>query len=119
VASGYSAPKIDSRLDFAVCATNEDGSLDYEFGTGARSRHWVPASLQRDLQPTGKDRGRGGRLGVARYNADGSLDTAVSVLPTRSTAHFIHRRRPVVVLSGNAQVYDAELHAQETTPAPR
>jgi uncharacterized delta-60 repeat protein len=88
--NSYSGSNASSNLNFTLARYNADGSLDTTFGSGGVVRtdfyggndvinaivftpdHKIDA-VGRAYIPSGKSAGM--QIGVARYNADGSLDT--------------------------------------------
>src|SRR6266511_1903342 len=80
--------QIGSTLGFAVARYNANGSLDSSFGTGGKvttgfggsQGAWIDGiALQKDGKIVAAGQGRSGTtaaFGLARYNANGSLDTS-------------------------------------------
>jgi uncharacterized delta-60 repeat protein len=113
---------IDGRAyrDFLVVRYGADGSLDPSFGAGGHVRtdfegsDWAEGVL---IQPDGKIVAAGyagGRFGVARYNADGSLDgsfgeggkvrTAVGPGGASSAAAVALQADGKIVVAGEASI---------------
>jgi uncharacterized delta-60 repeat protein len=88
VAAGWTGPRTSNDYRFAVARYNPDGSLDSTFSgdgvastdfTGGNDYAWDMA-LQADekIVAVGSAAGQGERFALARYNANGSLDTTFS-----------------------------------------
>lgn len=131
VVAGYSDQDGATNQDFAVARYHPDGSLDTGFGgVGMVTTHLGPAyqwDLAYGLAVSGDKLYVGGRtyqgstnydFGVARYNNDGSLDTAFGTNGTavtaitsgsihdRATALVLHQDK--VVLAGYTRTADTE-----------
>ena len=101
IVSGYSANGTSGTTDFAMVRFNPDGSLDKSFGTGGKLTTDFGAddhSISLTLLPQGQILLAGEvytppftypnvDLGMARYNADGTLDTSFG-LDGKVTTNF-------------------------------
>jgi len=120
IAAGYALRLDGPAFDFALARYNADGSLDASFGVGGKvttdfDRGWDQAHALL-LQPDGKivvagEAAIGGAatdFALARYNADGSLDTsfgAAGKVTTRFAGGF--DRANTIVLQADGKIVAA------------
>lgn len=110
--------------DFAVARLNSDGSFDSTFGVNGVSRtefqNLISGAYGVVLQPDGKivalgsvsDNGNGNEVALARYNANGSIDSAFGVsgkviayFETDDTRDIVVQPDGKLVLAGAYQDY--------------
>ncbi len=124
VVAGDSSGGVSS--DFALTRYNSDGSLDTSFGAGTGKVVTDIGSGTTDygnsvtVQVDGKivvagysDSGGSGNFALARYNADGSLDTSFGGLSTNTLGSMVNYTGATapIALDTSVAIYDADLAA--------